>query len=126
MSLERMLSEIKERAEKATPEYRTNHPKLKHHTDYLIGVDCCDEEPFVIADMNRYMENWKQDLHFIANARTDIPRLLACIELLQHQRNKLITNKYVTAEGGTIWKLVEMAQAQDDDEVLAMLRGNAK
>lgn len=75
------LARIDEARAKATPLYYTKHEKMKHFTDYLIGVDCCQEEPFVIADMNRQMDNWKHDLEFIALAANEITNLTKALSV---------------------------------------------
>lgn len=85
------LARIDEARAKATPLYYTKHQKMKHFTDYLIGVDCCQEEPFVIADMNRNMDNWKHDLEFIALAANEITKLTkalsVAVESLQYHKD---------------------------------------
>lgn len=70
------LEKSLELASKATPKFYTSHPKMEHYSDYLIGVDCCDEEPFVIADMNRHMDKWKFDLEFIAHHNPEFVKAL--------------------------------------------------
>lgn len=75
------LDEIKEREKKATPKYTTFHPNLRFCANDIIGEDCCPEEPFVIAQMNRHMDRWKEDADFIAHSRTAIPRLVKALEI---------------------------------------------
>ena len=46
---------------------------MKFFENYIIAnYDYCDEEPFVLAEPNRHMENWEQDVQFITDARTRV------------------------------------------------------
>jgi hypothetical protein len=76
--------EIKKRLEAATPNLMTFHSKLEHCQNDIIGSDCCDEEPFVVAQMNRNMDNWKSDLDFLVHSKTDIAYLLSAVEIMHH------------------------------------------
>ena len=63
--------EIEERATKGP--WLLKHPKMKFFENYIIAnYDYCDEEPFVLAEPNRHMENWEQDVQFITDARTRV------------------------------------------------------
>lgn len=69
------VNKLLELRKAATQSYVTEHDKFPHFKDCLIGVDCCDQEPFVIADLNRHMENWKNDLAFIFYAANHISEI---------------------------------------------------
>lgn len=88
------LERINEARAKATPLYYTKHQKMKHFTDYLIGVDCCQEEPFVIADMNRNMDNWKHDLEFIDMAANEITNLTKALSVAVENLKKYSHEQY--------------------------------
>lgn len=76
-----MIKDLKLKAENATQKFYIEHPKMKHFYDYLIGVDGCEEEPFVIANMNRNMDNWKNDLQYIAaSSPQNILKLITALE----------------------------------------------
>lgn len=70
------IASLERVAAAATPVFHTEHAKLKHHKNDLIGVDCCEEEPFVLAQMNRHMDNWKNDLAHIASFSPDTAQAL--------------------------------------------------
>lgn len=88
--LTEFLEKEKQLMDKATPKYYLSHPKTKHFNNYIIGVDCCEEEPFVLADPNRNMDNWLADAEFIANARSSIPKLLEIIEVMRDEFQSLV------------------------------------
>ena len=137
MSLERLLLEIKERAEKATPgpwEWRDRYDFREHIEHQKQGLDAeCENieagrirlEPNVLSE---WAENAgdsgvqvnKDDARFIESARTDIPRLLAVIEKLREQRNEWANEANNNAMAGGMILLAE------DAELLAILTGEAK
>lgn len=72
------LDAIAERCEEATSgPWTTFHPKLRYCANDVCADRGHGDEPFVLAQMNRHMDKWKDDAEFIAHARSDIPDLLA-------------------------------------------------
>lgn len=92
------LNKLKELHAKTTQgEWLLKHEKLKHfENDILANCDHCFEEPFVMAQMNRHMDNWKNDAEFIAEAHKLVPRLIEALEKCIEQRNRNISMGGIT------------------------------
>lgn len=85
------IDAIKERAEKATPgpwESVRSYPSTADHS-FVLGDDGCES---VTSDILTV------DADFIANARTDIPALLAYIAELEAERDAAVEDLRVAAE----------------------------
>lgn len=98
MITEKQIKDLMSLSEKATQKFYTQHPKMEHFKDYLIGVDGCEEKPFVLADLNRNMDNWKNDLNYLAAANPEtisklckmvlqVEGLLKCVEFYAEEQN---------------------------------------
>lgn len=81
--------QLKEAREKATSRWYVFHEKMRHMKNDLIGVDCCEEEPFVVAQMNRNMDNWKNDLTFLHIAANHTSELMDFLLELVEDRKRL-------------------------------------
>lgn len=80
-TLQDTLNDMEEKAKKATPgKWTTFHPKLRYCAND-IAAETRGGEPFVLAQMNRNMENWKEDASYIAACSPDT--VLALITALR-------------------------------------------
>lgn len=85
-----LLSELEQKARGATQKFYSEHPKMAHFKNYLIGVDGSEEDPFVLMDPNRHMENWKNDLDFIVAASpTNILKLISVMRKMENNLESL-------------------------------------
>ena len=110
------LEEIKKRVEAATPgRWTTFHPRFR----YCANDICADDEknePFVLAQMNRNMPNWKEDADFIAHARTDIYDLLRVVEIQREALRRIATHANISSnhkkeyEGDSYSLILELAK----------------
>lgn len=82
------LAEIRKRAEKAT-EGPWNIENVEHQSYAIMSPEYLYGEMFVVAV--------KDDAIFIAKAREDIPKLLAEVEMLRGQNERLL--QFLHAEG---------------------------
>lgn len=85
------IEEIKKKLELATKgEWLLKHEKMRHFTnDILANCEHCEEEPFVLAQLNRSMDNWKNDADFIAHSKSDIEFLLE-----QHDYQRMVAHTF--------------------------------
>jgi hypothetical protein len=104
------LDEIEARAEKATP-----GPWVDGHgvSGGFVAYHGGDEPEAVCINVGC------DDGDFIAHARTDIPALLATLELAREQRNEWIACYYQGDEG------MASHLEQNDAALMAKLRGDA-
>lgn len=118
MNLLQLLSEIKARAEKATP----GPWKFTHSVDQRRGHvagpwDICfynPEEP--AGHKGHKFDNFT----FIAHARTDIPKLLAALEKCMEQRNYFLEETLRTDLQG---EQIPKVTAKFDAEIAKLLEG---
>lgn len=86
------LLEIEQRANAATPApwwmARADYDPVAHHQPYLIRYRY-DDVPTWIAESSK-RKGAKADFAFIANAREDIPWLLARVRELEAERERLM------------------------------------
>lgn len=119
--LKQSLTSFIQARERATPKYYVEHPKMRHFKNDVIGVDCCEEEPFVLAQMNRNMENWGNDLTFIAlaaNSSARYAKLLGeCLAFIEGIASK---REFIRDEDGHKWPRPTVA-AQNAQAFLASL-----
>lgn len=94
-----LFADVRARLEKATPRYYISHPKMSHWINDLIGENCPEEQPFVLAQMNRNMDRWHEDLCLIAHAPTDLKNLLAAIDIAVEALNGITKTHHVSCSG---------------------------
>jgi hypothetical protein len=66
------------------------HPKLKHYSGHILAnCEHCEEEPFVLAELNRNMDSWPQDAKYIATFNPKLVGLLLAEVVAQREMDAL-------------------------------------
>lgn len=145
-SLTDLLTEIEERASKATEgPWSTGYWSGQCHEKHSHGRGVCQYQNKLVTDSeishhnivkvsepvtlvktsDEYGAMSKEDAEFIAHARTDIPKLLAALRLLDEQRNRFIREMEIERIGFGAMTSVNKLIAECDAE-LSKLLGDGK